>query len=264
VLVSRERRSQLEPDRHRAIDETFRARADAYDREACWVTDESVIRPLVPEVFGEASLLDAAAGTAVVGRAAEAVGWRVVAADLSRDMLRQSVPISSVQSRLPHLPLKDGCVDVVVCRQGMQYCELEATLFEFQRVSRCEVRLGHITMESVEDREVWQAYFDLASPGRRHIFAPGQIEKQCQSSGLSVVSTSVIRTRSGASGTVRHLGPAAAAMALETIRDAPGWWQSRYEVTPTAAGDDFEYNHRWEFVVATIDGWKSSSDGRIG
>ncbi len=91
-------------------------------------------------------VLDVAAGTGAVTReAARAVGpgGRVVASDLSEDMLAQVIrddepaPVETVVCSATELDLASGMFDVVLCQQGLQFFpDRTAAVDEMRRVLR--------------------------------------------------------------------------------------------------------------------------------
>ena len=91
-------------------------------------------------------VLDVAAGTGAVTRAAAraaAPGGRVVASDLSEDMLAQVIRddepalVETVVCSATELDLASGTVDVVLCQQGLQFfADRAAAVNEMRRVLR--------------------------------------------------------------------------------------------------------------------------------
>lgn len=232
------------------VSATFAARAPSYDAESLWVTDPSIVNQLIPKPFGSGRFLDICMGTGIVAEAAMREGWSAVGIDLSLAMLNVAKHRIErvVCSRGEQVPFKSDGFDVVACRQALQYLTLETALDEMFRLAHEEVRLAHITLEEPRDKLYWRDYFALASPGRRHIFAPGELYTFCKRRA-SVVHSWVGRCRGSLRGPIAHL-PADTIKAIETIiRTAPSWWQDNYEMRETPDGD-FEYTHRWEFIVA--------------
>ena len=239
-------------DSKRAITDTFSGRASSYDSESDWVSSAGLIRPMVPDaVFGRGDALDMCSGTGVIGSALEENGWVVTCADLSPAMLDKCHLERKVVADLQKLPFADASFDLTTLRQGLQYGDLRQSIRELIRVTRSEIRLGHITMIDVEDIDWWVEYFRLASPGRRTVFCPGQIEMLCQQAGLDVVNVKVKYSRDSLLGPIMHLDDKSRMQICSTWRDAPSWFVQRYTLEQKADGD-VVYAHRWEFIVARL------------
>lgn len=224
--------------------ETFAARAPAYGGESTWVTDESLIDPLLEGLAEGEWMADVCSGTGTVGRRAASLGLRVCALDLSLEMLHQS----SIESRIvcsgSALPLKDRSVGRVVCRQGLHYLPVPAALRGFARAARDSVAIGTITMLDEGDRDFWDRYFDIASPGRLTVFAPGQVQRCGEQVGLKVDAASVIEGRGSLLGPIRHL-PRSDTERLKRAFLDPGIAE-RYQVVEEPG--DLTYVQRWEFI----------------
>src|SRR5262245_18005558 len=112
-------------DKHSVL-MTFAARAHEYESESPWVSEAHLIDPLVSGPFGSMRLLDACAGTALIGRHASSLGWLATAADVSLPML--TLARDRVHSRVccsvENLPFGPRAFDLVACRQGLQYVDL--------------------------------------------------------------------------------------------------------------------------------------------
>lgn len=236
----------------KAVLNTFAARSQGYDSEAAWMTDSTLISPLVPHPFGKAMMLDVCAGTGAVARWGDAAGWSVIAADISSDMLKQAAHfVHTVQCDALHLPFPAAYFDLVLCRQGLQYLDMSAAFAEFRRVTRAEVRVGHITMLDPNDASFWMNYFTLVSPGRRHIFKPGDVALSMVQAGLSITEQIVIMRRDYLGGSIAHLASEKATLVRELFATAPPSIRERYHIEPCGDGN-FVYDHRWEFIVGTI------------
>lgn len=124
---------------------SFDDRADTYDMLK-WVHDHSLLRTMVNLISEDSlrrarTILDVATGTGAVARALTREKNHVIGLDLSRPMLeraahhRSSAKVRYVRARGEALPIKDGAIDVVVCRNGLhQMTEPRLALHEFGRV----------------------------------------------------------------------------------------------------------------------------------
>lgn len=214
--------------------------------------DRKFLSPLVPEPFGEGRLLDVCSGTGRVATYAANSGWSVVAIDSSQAMLEQ-VASASVECHLSDcatLPFPSAEFDLVTCRQGLQYLPLEQSLAEIKRVARSEVRLGHITLEAADDGCRWEEYFSLASPGRRHVFAPGDVAEYCERAGLRVRECAVHHSSSKLLAPVAHLTREEQERLVDWVRAAPSAWRAKYGFVERGCGE-YEYSQRWEFICCT-------------
>jgi demethylmenaquinone methyltransferase/2-methoxy-6-polyprenyl-1,4-benzoquinol methylase len=82
-------------------------------------------------------VLDVAAGTGSISRLLEARGHRVVAVDLSQEMLTQHTGRRRVRAVADHLPFREGTFDAVTFGYLLRYVrDPAATLGELSRVLR--------------------------------------------------------------------------------------------------------------------------------
>ena len=113
------------------VKNTFAARAKSYDGEFSWIHDEAFIADLVPTPVGGEKFLDVCAGTGAVSCLAQQRGWDTTATDISAEMM-EKIPsaVSCVVADAAALPFADDTFEVVSCRQGLQYVNLEKVLKE--------------------------------------------------------------------------------------------------------------------------------------
>ncbi len=117
-------------------------------------------------------VLDLACGTGDLAEAAAARGARVVGADFAREMLRgaraRSRALALVQADAAALPLRDGCVDALLCGFALRnFAELEPVLREMARVLAPGGRLALLEVDRPASR--WlraghSLYFDRVVP----------------------------------------------------------------------------------------------------
>jgi SAM-dependent methyltransferase len=130
----------------------YRAWAAAYDDPGnpLIAVEEPVVRQILSS-FPAGSALDAACGT---GRHAEhlaARGHRVTGVDSSPDMLARArlrqVPARFLLGNMHQLPLRDGCMDLVVCALALVHVPaLAPVMAEFARVLRPG---GHLVISDI-------------------------------------------------------------------------------------------------------------------
>lgn len=113
--------------------------------------EEPVVRSLLREAPPGGAALDAAAGTGRHAIWLRERGHRVVALDLTVEMLRQArakdeaLPVAAAD--LVRLPLRDACIDLAVCSLALSHCEdLAKPVAELARVVRPG---GHIVVSDI-------------------------------------------------------------------------------------------------------------------
>jgi len=232
--------------------ETFRLRAQHYDYEARWIRDRDLIQPLVPPPYGTKRLLDVCSGTGAVTYVAQEMGWDVFAVDTSRSMLLIQQKKESSRIVLcsgEELPYADEAFDVVTIRQGLHYLGLPESIHELLRVAKREVRIGTITAATRDDISWWTDYFKIASPGRRHVFVPGEISTIA--ARFSVKVSEVIKySRDSFRGSISHLSTMDQATLINHVISAPSEIASAYHFRAGAeTPKDFWYDLRWEFIT---------------
>lgn len=240
------------PDHKRKVTKTFDSRAGTYDSESLWVRASSLLRPLVPYPQPLAKrFLDICAGTGSVSDVAVARGWNVVAIDRNVHMLSllRSGSVSKVCADALKLPFRAQSVDLAVNRQGLHYLDVASAIREMFRVTKHQIRLGHITMFDVSDLPVWTEYFETVSPGRRRIFAPGDISSEIKSAGGVVKSCRVVIASDDFDGPIKHLGQDRVRTMRTLFRSAPKSFKEKY-VLETGGHSDFRLRLRWEFICA--------------
>lgn len=239
-----------------AVQETFLARAAGYAAETNWVQDGRLISPLLPGGSPSVSsnlLLDLCAGTGAVSLYASLRGWRVHALDVTSSMLSRIEAPDIVRSvgDATRTAFLDRSFDVVTMRQALHYLECDSAIREMLRLSRRFISLGQITLWRSSDREVWERYFSVASPGRRHVFAPGEIAKLIRRAGGQIVADVVRESRERFAGPVSHLGDEVASALGEQFLAASPSFRRAHKL----AGNDWrsmEMSLRWEFLRVAV------------
>jgi SAM-dependent methyltransferase len=159
----------------------FTARAERYDRSSSWCTDDALLDLIFDsaEVSPKSRVLDIACGTGLVsarfkGRVAEVVGLDLTPAmaEQARERLDTFVAGSAHE-----LPFADDSFDAVVCRQGIQFMELERVLPEMVRVLRPGGRLVTADLHAYNhlDRAEYFEVLRLRNPARRNFFVSGDL-----------------------------------------------------------------------------------------
>lgn len=224
--------------------DTFSKRAGTYDSESSWVRDISLIEPMLAGIEPHSSVLDVGAGTGAVGELAESKGHIVTSLDSSITMLTYNRVPRKVLGNAQSMPFNSSTFDVVVCRQALHYLKPVEAVMEFARVSRGKVRLGSITMNSKNDIDFWRRYFAIASPGRRHIMAPGDLSRIVNAAGGCVTDTIQRYSEVDLLGAVRHLSESDRRRIVNLFDSSD--CSKYYRYTPSTTGG--KYMVRWEFV----------------
>lgn len=140
-----------------------------------WILDRRFIDCFCDPVIEGGSLLDAGAGSGIVSCCCIEKGWQVTAVDVSESMLAEmKCPAKKVVASIENLPFSDKSFDVTVCRQVLQYTDIPLALASMLRVTKHEIRLGHIKFSDPCDKEFWKDFFALANPYRNHVFYSGE------------------------------------------------------------------------------------------
>lgn len=143
--------------------------------------------------------------------------------------------------------LKKDSFDLVICRQGLQYSNLEKVFQEVYRVSKKEFRIAHITKEKSDETLFWEKYFEIASPGRKHIFSPGQLEKVALENNYKIVNKEVIAQQDYFLGPLLHFPEAKQKKLVNMLLDMDDKFKKIYNVR--IVNGEITYSNRWEFII---------------
>lgn len=157
----------IKPTPHTAFD----YRSKNYSHEMNWILDERFINCFALPAYKNEKLLDAGAGNGIISRKCHELGWNVTAVDINQSMMA-AIPTEikiSLQS-IEELTFSDNTFFVTVCRQVLQYTNIERALSSMYRVTNKELRLGHIKFISYKDNPFWENFFLIGNPYRKHIF----------------------------------------------------------------------------------------------
>lgn len=224
---------------------SYSQRAKFYEKETDWVHNNNCVSPFVFKPFGSKLAFDACAGTGAVSKELVKNGWIVVSCDKSKDMLEEGrVPIPIIGD-IHSIPSLDNHFDLVVCRQGLQYTNLDKAIGELVRICKGIIVLGHITTEVGDNTDFWENYFKIASPERKHIFKPGDIEKIIAKYRYKYSKT-VIHQQDNYLGPILHLSDDKQSILLSLLTDSSESFKKLYSVTLT--NNKYTYSNRWEFI----------------
>ena len=236
---------------------TFACRAGSYENETGWVTSRDLLKPLVPNPVefpapNPCLFLDVCTGTGQVAKLANELGWTTVVVDQSEEMLVRigSSEILAIRANATELPFATNSFEICAMRQALHYFDTREMLIELLRVSRYQVRLGHITTHDKEDTELWENYFKTASPGRLKVFAPGDIRTSIEALGFKVANEKILYSLEDFDGPINYLGEAEVQRLKSNFLDGDPRVVSRY-VYARGPNDKLTLKLRWEFLIVT-------------
>ncbi|MDA8428456.1 MAG: class I SAM-dependent methyltransferase [Geobacteraceae bacterium] len=171
----------------------FKNRAEKYNRSSNWVADQELIS-LMFELSGagpESEVLDIATGTGLIAREFFGKVKKVIGLDISPEMARHADGCMNeiVFAPVEQMPFPDNSFDVVVCRQGLQFAELDKAIPEIRRVLKPggKTVLCHLTAYDETDRELCFAIQKLRNPARRNYLMPADMSSALESAGFREV-----------------------------------------------------------------------------
>ena len=171
----------------------FKNRAEKYNHSSNWVEDRQLIRRIF-ELSGsgkDSLVLDIATGTGLIAREFYGKVKKVTGLDISPEMAKHAEGCMDeiVFAPVEQLPFADNSFDAVVCRQGLQFAELDRAIPESYRVLKPggTVVLCHLTAYNETDRELAFAIQKLRNPARRNYLLPADISASLETAGFSEV-----------------------------------------------------------------------------
>jgi ubiquinone/menaquinone biosynthesis C-methylase UbiE len=140
----------------------------------------------------DSNVLDIATGTGLIAREFFGKVKKVTGLDISPDMAKHAEGCMDeiVFAAVEQLPFPDNSFDAIVCRQGLQFAELDKAIPEIYRVLKPggRVVLCHLTAYNETDRELTFAIQKLRNPARRNYLMPADISDCLRSQGFSGVT----------------------------------------------------------------------------
>jgi DNA gyrase subunit B len=171
----------------------FRNRAAKYNHSSNWVEDQQLIRRIF-ELSGagkDSLVLDIATGTGLIAKEFFGKVKKVTGLDISPEMAQHAEGCMDeiVFAPVEQLPFPDNSFDAVVCRQGLQFAQLDKAVPEIFRVLKPggTVVLCHLTAYGEADRELTFAIQKLRNPARRNYLMPTDISERLKSAGFCQV-----------------------------------------------------------------------------
>ena len=166
----------------------FNQRAPSYERNAEWVKSNYIYLHhmyIFPQL-NQGKLLDIATGTGVLLDWFSKNAELSVGVDISDDMLNEAKEKCNnlVWGNACFMPLKNDSFDIVTCRQGLHYMELNKVIPEIARVSKKYILISQIICASEIDTEWWKQIFFIRQPLRKNIFTRSRLIKTFNSFGF--------------------------------------------------------------------------------
>lgn len=161
--------------------EHFIKRAEKYNSSARWVDDKVLIRKIM-DLAGAGRgdcVLDIGTGTGKIAQAFRSRVKHVVGVDICGKMVMQAKGCADqiVLTPAESMPFKDNVFSVCVCRQGLQFMNMEAVLEEIHRVLKPGGRaiLCHLAAYGEKDKDESFLIQRLRNPARKNFFLPDDI-----------------------------------------------------------------------------------------
>jgi ubiquinone/menaquinone biosynthesis C-methylase UbiE len=171
----------------------FKSRAEKYNHSSNWVEDQTLIRRIfeLSGVGEDSIVLDIATGTGLIAKEFFGKVKKVTGLDISPEMAKHAEGCMDeiVFAPVEKLPFPDDSFDAIVCRQGLQFAELDKAIPEIHRVLKPggAVVLCHLTAYEETDRELTFAIQKLRNPARRNYLMPGDISDSLKKQGFREV-----------------------------------------------------------------------------
>jgi ubiquinone/menaquinone biosynthesis C-methylase UbiE len=168
----------------------FKNRAHKYNCSSNWVADQELIRLMfeLSETGPESEVLDIATGTGLIAREFFGKVKKVTGLDISPDMARHATGCMDeiVFAPVEQMPFADNSFDAIVCRQGLQFAELDKAIPEIYRLLKPggRVVLCHLTAYNETDQELAFAIQKLRNPARRNYLMPANIAAALEAAGF--------------------------------------------------------------------------------
>jgi ubiquinone/menaquinone biosynthesis C-methylase UbiE len=168
----------------------FKNRAQKYNHSSNWVEDQALIRRIF-ELSGagaDSQVLDIATGTGLIAKEFFGKVKKVTGMDISPDMAQHATGCMDeiVFAPVEQMPFVDNSFDAIVCRQGLQFAELDKAIPEIHRVLKPGgwVVLCHLTAYNDTDRDLAFAIQKLRNPARRNYLMPADMSTALEAAGF--------------------------------------------------------------------------------
>ncbi len=168
----------------------FTKRAEKYNHSSNWVVDQKLIQMIfdLAEVNENSLVLDLACGTGLIANAFHGRVKKVTGLDISSDMVKYADGCMDeiIFSPIEKMPFDDNSFDACVCRQGLQFAELDKAIPEIHRVLKPGgiTVLCHLTAYNEIDKDLAFQIQELRNPARRNYLMPDDILNALKKQGL--------------------------------------------------------------------------------
>jgi len=176
-----------------ATEKHFVKRADKYNHSSSWVDDGQLIERMrsLASVSPEAVILDIATGTGKIAQAFYGQVQKVVGMDICPSMATQALSFLNHMVLTPaeKLSFKDEVFDACLCRQGLQFMELNCAISEISRVLKSGGRLVlcHLTAYGQIDKDEAFVIQGLRNPARKNFFLPEDLPRLLSKYGFQQI-----------------------------------------------------------------------------
>jgi radical SAM superfamily enzyme YgiQ (UPF0313 family)/SAM-dependent methyltransferase len=224
----------------------FKDRSSLYNKSSNWVHDDELINLIFEKasIKGDERVLDIATGTGLVAKRFKGNVKEIIGLDISPDMTEHAknnvdkIIISSVEKEIP---VEKNSVDVAICRQGLQFVNLDHALKEVREVLKMSGRVvfTHLTSYGVNDRADTFKIQALRNPARVNFFAPGDLESQLELNGYRVIET------------VKYISPESVSKWINHGASTPEEREAIFDAYKEATSEFLE-SHKVEFFADDI------------
>lgn len=189
----------------------FKNRSGQYNRSSNWVHDDVLIGKIFEkaQIKGNETVLDIATGTGLVAKAFKGNVKEIIGLDISPDMTehaKNNVDRLIITSVEKEIPLPEKSVDVAICRQGLQFVNLDSALTQLRKVLKDNGRVvfTHLATYNVNDRADTFKIQALRNPARVNFFSPGDLESILELHGYAVKEVVPYQSRESVNKWINH------------------------------------------------------------
>lgn len=196
-----------------AVQEHFKKRANKYNRSSSWVTDSILIDNIYNLSCANKSsvVLDLAVGTGLVANRFFQNVQKIIGIDICKEMISfaQNKMDEIVISKIEEMPFPNNFFDICVCRQGLQFVDLDIALQQIYRVVKPggAVVLAHLTSyaeESADECALTFAIQKLRNPARKNFFKHNDLQNALIKHQFKIEKTIPYITRESITQWVDH------------------------------------------------------------
>lgn len=171
----------------------FTKRAEKYNHSSNWVEDQNLIHKIyeLADTNRDSIVLDIATGTGLIAHEFYGKVKKICGLDISHEMAKYAENCMNefIFGAVEKMPFEDNTFDACVCRQGLQFAELDKAIPEIHRVLKPGgvTVLCHLTAYNETDKELTFQIQELRNPARRNYFMPNDISDALKKQGFTQV-----------------------------------------------------------------------------